>query len=88
MPFRQRLQQMRAALRRRSSLAVAAIEKHVGPDELGIATALVVLTIGLWPRLGRDTLIADGAILLWMFLPTRSPFIVGRPVMKDERKND
>lgn len=84
---RQRLTATRATLSRRSSAAAAAIATIIGADELGVALALGVLGVGLWPRFGRDTLIVIGVVLLWMFLPARSPFIVG-PLAKDERKKD
>lgn len=74
--IRQRLLGLWITLSRRASA-------DVGADEFGIALALAVLTIGLWPRIGRDALIVDGAILVWMFLPTRAPFVVG-----PERKKD
>lgn len=74
---------MLAAISRRSS--AAGLADVIGADELGVAMAIGVLTAGLWPRFGRDTLIVDGVILLWMFLPARAPFIIG-PSVTDERK--
>lgn len=84
---RQRLQQTRARHVERRKAICAAIATDIGGDELGLGLAFVVLTAGLWPRLGRDTLIVDGAILLWMYLPGRVPFVIW-PTVKDERKKD
>jgi hypothetical protein len=47
----------------------------VGMDELLLAVALVLLTAGAWPVLEWVALVIPGAVLLWVALPSRAPFV-------------
>lgn len=43
-------------------------------DELVLTLALLLIVYGLWPWVGRLSLVIPGAVLLW-FLPARGPFV-------------
>lgn len=52
------------------------ITAYVGADELLLALALLLVTIGLWSRVGAAALVAPGLVLLWIALPSRRSFLV------------
>lgn len=52
-------------------------------DEVATMVALVLVTVALWPRFGRLTLLVPGIVLLWIALPVRRPF-VARPEAPDK----
>jgi len=54
-------------------------ESAIGPDEVLFAVALVLLTIGTWLVVGAAALVLPGAVLLWLVLPTRTPFVDHTP---------
>ena len=56
--------------------AIAAV---VGADELLLACALALVTVGLWPIIGRSALVVPGTVLLWIALPSRAPLVVRPP---------
>jgi len=47
--------------------------------ELLLATGLAFITVALWPDLGVRALSVPGAVLVWLALPARMPFVIGRP---------
>ena len=55
---------------------VKAVQSAVGIDEALFVAALVLLTTGLWSVIGSAALVAPGAVILWVALPSRSPFVV------------
>lgn len=63
------------------------IGSMIGVDELLLAVALTLVTVGSWPLLGRGALVVPGIVLLWIVLPTRGTFIV-RPPATGEKKSD
>lgn len=74
---------------RRAAAAAAVrvwIGSMLGVDELLLAVALTLVTVGSWPLLGRGALVVPGIVLLWIVLPTRGTFIV-RPTAT-EKKSD
>lgn len=64
------------------ALASAAVDKE---DVLMLA-GLALLAAGLWLVSHAAALIVPGLILLWIFLPSRPPF-VDRPVPSNRRMN-
>ena len=54
---------------------MASLRANVGLDEIGLALSLILLTAGLWRVVGAAALVAPGAILLFIFLPTRYAFV-------------
>lgn len=64
--------------------ALTAIVAGIGLDEVLFVVALLLLAAGLWSLVGWPALIAPGAILLWVTLPTRRPF-VDRPARPARR---
>jgi hypothetical protein len=59
----------------------------IGPDEILLGTGLTLVTVALWPVLGRVSLIVPGLVILWIAVPERAPFVTRPPVSdKDRRK--
>lgn len=52
--------------------AIAAI----GVDVLVLILGLVMVTVGLWPWIGRGALLVPGVVLTWLSLPSRLPFVL------------
>jgi hypothetical protein len=63
-------------MRTRSLALAAAIAAHVGPDELALTGALLLIGWGCWQVWRPAAALAPGLVLLWISLPGRSPFIV------------
>jgi hypothetical protein len=63
-----------AVIRRWSRTAAAAIASVVGLDELVLVLGLVLVTVALWPLVGRVALIVPGAAAVWVSLPPRARF--------------
>ncbi|MGE0460911.1 MAG: hypothetical protein AB7Q16_06040 [Vicinamibacterales bacterium] len=64
----------------------AGVAREVGRDELFLAAGLGLLGYGLsltpWPPVA---FIVPGAVLVWMALPPRRPFVVTPADIKDRR---
>ena len=54
----------------------AALAREVGRDECALGLGLGLVTAGAWPVLGQGALALPGAVLIWLALPARSPFVV------------
>lgn len=54
---------------------------RIGVAELIFVCALGAITAGLWPVIGQAALVVPGAVLVWLTLPTRLPF-VNRPARR------
>lgn len=62
------------------SLAVwKALTSLIGPDEALLVVALTLVTVALWPWLGRGALLPAGLVLLFVALPSRAPFVNRQP---------
>lgn len=75
---------MWATLRQRSRQIASAVADFIGIDEIMLTASLVLLSVGageVWPPAAW---LAPAAVLLWIYLPTRHPFI-GRSV-KDHKE--
>lgn len=58
-------------------------------DELLLTAALALIVGGLWPSIGRLSLVIPGVVLLWIVLPARSPLVVKAPIVPaPKRRND
>ena len=66
---------------------MAKLKKVLGADEIILVAALLLVTIGLWLVAGQASLIAPGFVLLWVGLPSRSPFVM-RPGFQKLQKNE
>lgn len=68
--------------------AVAArIRSEIGADEIVLTCGLGLLTAGLWTLCGWSALIAPGAVLTWMALPGRAPFVRSTSADQSERRS-
>lgn len=64
------------------------IPREIGSDEILIGAGLGLIAAGLWDVWRPGALIVPGAVLVWIGLPQRAPF-VSRPVLpKKVRRND
>lgn len=54
----------------------AAIASVIGPDEVLLATALVLLSMGCWLVWQPAAFLVPGVVLLWIALPSRVSFVV------------
>lgn len=66
---------MRQRIARACKTCAAAIAGIVGVDELLLVVGLVLITAGLWPVLDAVAFAVPGAVVLWIALPQRSPFV-------------
>lgn len=64
----------------------AAVQAAIGVDEILLAVALVLVTIGLWPLCGQVALVAPGLVGLYVALPCRQPFISRPTGLEETRK--
>lgn len=51
------------------------ITRIVGRDELTLIAGVVLVTVAIWPALGRLALLPAGLVLVWLGLPARASFI-------------
>jgi hypothetical protein len=58
---------------------------EIDRDDVFIGLGLVLVTVGLWAVVHVAALIAPGAVLLWVALPTRRSFLAD-PVADHRRK--
>lgn len=78
------LASLRASRRKARLAALAApwrafgrvVLREVDADVVGLGLALALLAAGLWPDLGWRALAVPGAVLLWLVLPSREPFVI------------
>lgn len=74
-------------LARRLASLRKAIAGAIGLDEIVLTVALTLLTIALWPWAGRSALALPGAVLLWIAMPSRAPFVTpAEPESKASRR--
>lgn len=64
------------------------ISSVIGRDELTLLVGLGLLTAGVWPVLGVSSLAVPGAIVVWLVLPARLPFVhrPQEPVSRPRRR--
>lgn len=55
--------------------AFAALVGAVGADEAVLVCGLAAVTAGVWAVLGAAALAVPGAVLVWVSVPSRRPFI-------------
>lgn len=84
-----RRQPIKARLRARSATIATTVTSIVGPDELLLATALILIAAGAWLVWKPGAFLAPGIVLLWIGLPTRKP-LIERPAVseKSDRRKD
>ena len=63
-------------MRQRSRALVAAVVRHIGVNELGLAIALLLIARGLWLAWRPGAYLVPGLVLLWIALPSRVAFLV------------
>lgn len=61
--------------------------KAIGLDEALILAGMILATCGLWPLVGRLSLVVPALVLLWIALPPRAPFVM-RPDKKRSTRED
>ena len=62
-----------------------ALAPLVGAEELLLLVGLVLVSFGLWSVWKPGAFLVPGAVLVWIALPSRSPF-VARPSEETKRK--
>lgn len=70
-----RLMRLRATLRTSSARVHRAVRSVIGVDEALLLTGVGLIVVALWPVLGRLTLVIPGAVIVWLALPPRLPFL-------------
>jgi hypothetical protein len=70
-------------MRRRLQQIGATVVAAIGLDEALLAVSLTLITVALWPWVGRSALGVPGAVLLWISLPPRAPFVPPPPAKKE-----
>lgn len=58
---------------------LAAIRKELSADVVGLALAVILLTVAVWPVLHRVALIVPALVILYLALPSRAPFLTRVP---------
>lgn len=66
--------------------SVAWLTQLLGPDELALVGGLVLIGVGLWNLWRPGVFIVPGAVLVWIALPERKPFIERRPLPPAKRR--
>lgn len=59
-----------------------ALRAIIGLDEVLLLVGFGLITVALWPAIGRLALLIPGAAIIWLVLPTRAPFL-HRPSAND-----
>ena len=67
------------ALRRFLRTAWVALTSAIGVEEALIYTALGLLAAGCWQVWQPGAFLVPGAVMLWLYLPQRAPFIKKEP---------
>jgi len=62
--------------------ALASARQAIGLDDLVFVLALALLSLGVGMVWIPGGLIVPGAVLLWLVLPSRAPFVTRPPVSK------
>lgn len=79
--WRPRLTTVRLAIRR----AAVSVATLVGPDEIVLAAALVLIAAGMWQLWRPGACLVPGCVLLWIGLPERAPFVSRQPAIEPTR---
>lgn len=83
---RRRLAMARAAISRRGRAAAVTIAGLIGPDEILVGAALVLIAVGMWQVWKPGAFLVPGVVLLWIGIPQRAPFVNHPSVSEKERK--
>lgn len=73
-------------MRDRLQVIGRAIVSVIGIEEVAIYTALALIAWGCWFVWKPAAGIVPGAVMLWLYLPTRKPFIERPPSVVVRRK--
>jgi hypothetical protein len=65
---------------------LAASSRLVGVEEVAIYLALGLMAAGCWQVWAPGACLVPGAVMLWMYLPQRQPFITRPPAPIARRK--
>jgi hypothetical protein len=65
--------------------AASAVTHVIGVDEVGLIAALLLIAVGFWDLWRPGAFLVPGAVLLWIWLPVRKPF-VHRPTQASMRR--
>lgn len=74
---------MRERRRRAWAALVAALASNA--EEIAIYSALALIAVGCWSAWRPGSYLIPGAVMLWMYLPQRSSFIVPTPEKRESR---
>ena len=61
---------------------LAVLTSRVGLDDVVLGVALLLIAAGFWSAWKPGAFIVPGVVLLWLVLPSRSPFVTRPPVPK------
>lgn len=62
------------------------VKSFIGPDEFALVGGLIFIGVGLWNLWRPGVFIVPGAVLVWIALPERKPFIERRPLPPAKRR--
>jgi hypothetical protein len=77
---------VRTTFGRRSRAFAAAIATLIGPDEILLALALVLIAAGCWKVWRPAAFLVPGFVLLWIAMPSREAFIARSPTVTKEKE--
>ncbi len=58
---------------------------RIGLDDALLAVGLLLTTIGAWCWIGPVALLCPGVALIWLALPSRTPFLLPPPAPPSRR---
>lgn len=53
-------------------------------DEANVLLGLALVTVALWPSVGRGALVVPGVVLIWVSLPERAAFVKRPPMVRKD----
>lgn len=66
---------------------VRALLAEIDAGDVALVLAVLLLTVTLWPSVGRLALLVPGSVALWLALPTRAVFIE-KPMVEKGKARD
>lgn len=73
-------------LRRTGKTAWAGFTSVIGIEEVCVYAALGLIAWGCWPVWQPGSFLVPGAVMLWLYIPSRRPFIERPPPVVVRRK--
>ena len=71
----------------RKVLTAIAAAVQSNANEIAVGLGLSLITVGLWPLAGFSALIPTGAVIVYLALPSRLPFVLHPSDAPSRRKS-